>query len=169
MTQEEIFKMAMSKDRTELTNIWQTIGEDEREYFKNVADCYNLTVKLIKTLRMTTQQKDIFLNKASKNLYTEQQLNDIGFCICALYKSEYDIKEDAEEKLNLLCDINNTNIRSSQIHVGIVKNLTLDEIKECLEASDEEIAEITKQVFCRHYNKIYTPSVKEQEMDDNFR
>lgn len=162
MTQEEVFNKAKELNKEMISNILVKDENEKKELFK-IAQCYNDTMLLIKQLTMTNQQSKLFFEVASKNLYSQEQLSQIAFSICYLYKSEYDIKENAQEKLQLLCDPKNSNLKMSQIHIGIVKNLTIDEIKECMSVSDEEIVNKTKEIFCRHYNKTYVPNKIEEK------
>lgn len=166
MTQKEIFDKAKELNKESLGSISGVYTEEESKKLMEIALCYNKTMELIKTLSLTEQQKSIFFEKASGQIYDEKQLEQIAFAVCSLYKSEYQIKENAEEKLNLICDPSLTPIRMSQIWIGIVKDLTLDEINECLSVSDKEIVEKTKEVFCKHYNKTYTPPKKEENEEE---
>lgn len=162
MTQKEIFDKAKELNKESLGSISGVYTEEESKQLMEIALCYNKTMELIKTLALTEQQKSIFFEKASSTIYSERQLEQIAFAVCSLYKSEYQIKENAEEKLNLMCNPSFSPIRMSQIWIGITKDLTLDEINECLSVSDEEIVEKTKQVFCKHYDKVYTAPKKEE-------
>ncbi len=157
ITQQKLFEKAKEENRESLTSLNGVFTEEEQQKLMQMANCYNKTVELIKTLSMTNQQEKIFFEKAKENIYTESRLQQMAFAVCSLYKSEYQIAENADEKFNLLCDPESSEIRASQVWIGICKNLTLDEINECLSAPDEEIVEKTKEVFCRHYNKEYNP------------
>lgn len=157
ITQQKLFEKAKEENRESLNSLNGVFTEEEQKKLMEMATCYNRTIELIKTLSMTNQQEKIFFEKAKENLYTESRLQEIAFTVCSLYKSEYQIKENADEKLDLLCDPASSELRASQVWIGICKDLTLDEMKECLSVPDEEIVEKTKEVFCRHYNKEYNP------------
>lgn len=172
LTQKEIFEKALEQNREMLGSVSDGIKEEEKEYLIAVARCYNKTIELIKYLNMTEQQSKIFIDKSKENLYTEGQLSQIAYSICCMYKSEYNIKENAEEILNKICDPEKSELRMSQIYIAAVKNLTLEEIDDILTAPDEDIVEKTKQVFCKHYNKEYLGKqnvIESQEIDDDFR
>lgn len=162
MTQKEIFTKAKDLNKDSLGSISGVYTEEESETLTKIALCYNKTMELVKELSLTEQQKSVFFEKASESIYTDRQLEQIAFAVCSLYKSEYQIKENAEEKLSILCNPEFSPIRMSQVWIGIVKDLTIDEINDCLSVTDEEIVEKTKQVFCKHYNKTYTPPVKKE-------
>ena len=157
ITQQKLFEKAKEENKKSLNSLNGVFSEEEQQKLMEMANCYNKTIELIKTLSMTNQQEKIFFDKAKENIYTESRLQQMAFAVCSLYKSEYQIAENANEKLNLLCDPESSEIRASQVWIGISKNLTLDEIQECLSVNDEKIVEKTKEIFCKHYNKEYNP------------
>lgn len=172
-TQKEIFDLAIKLNKDRLLSLSDTVKEEDKEILMAIAECYNNSMELIEKLNMDTQQSKIFLDKASQYLYSDKQLMEIAFSICYMYKSEYNIKENANELLDILCDPEKSALRMSQIHIAIVKDLTIDEINEILKAPDEEIVEKTKKIFCNHYNKEYTErkntQIESPNIEEDFR
>lgn len=162
-TQESVFKMAIEQNKEKLNSITGMHNEEELANLTKIAECYNNSMDIIKRLNLNDFQKEKFLDVASKNLYSDRQLTQIAYGVCNLYKSEFEIQENAEEKLDLLSNPEYSNVRMAQMYIGIVKNLTLDEMKECLEASEDDIVETTKKVYCRHYNKEYIGKERDEE------
>lgn len=164
MTQQEIFKLANDMGKDKITSLNGVHTKEELAAFEAIATCYNKTQELMNTLSMSKQQKEVFFQRASENLFNESQLTEIAYVVCNLYKSEFNIKENASEILDVMCDSSNSPLRMSQIFIAVVKNLTFSEINEILQKPDSEIVEETKKVFCRHYNKVY---IKQENKDED--